>query len=137
MLNRRHVVLLTLALSTVACNRHARQTNTSDQTALKETDNRATRSAVRSIADARCEREQRCGNIGVDAKYEDERACLDRVRSDWADELSARECPAGVRRSELDECLEDIRGEECGSPLDSLQRMFSCGTAEICSDARG
>ena len=94
---------------------------------------REQRSAVRSIASARCEREERCGNIGVDQKFADKNACLERVRADWSEELNARECPAGVRERELDECIEDIRGEDCGSPFDSLQRMLSCGTAEICS----
>lgn len=94
---------------------------------------REMRSAVRSIADARCDREARCHNIGVDAKFASRAACVERVRADWADDLNAHECPKGVRDHELDECLHDIRDEECGNPFDSLDRMFSCGTSEICN----
>jgi len=94
---------------------------------------REMRSAVRTIADARCDREARCHNIGPDAKFASRAACVERVRADWADELNAHECPKGVRDVELDECLHDIREEECGNPFDSLDRMFSCGTSEICN----
>jgi hypothetical protein len=122
------------SLATWGCHRSARQ-GPADGTTAVEPNSRVNRSAIRSIANARCEREQRCGNIGVDLKFATRDACLERVRAEWGDELNARECPGGVRDEELDECLEDVKGEDCGSPLDSLQRMLSCGTAEICSDA--
>jgi hypothetical protein len=127
------LVLGVATLATLGCNRAARPSS-NDPSSVRDADSRTNRTAVRSIAAARCEREERCGNIGVDAKFASQDACLERVRADWADELSARECPAGVRDGELKECIEDIRGEDCGSPLDSLQRMFSCGAAEICAD---
>ena len=91
-------------------------------------------SAVRAIATARCDREARCNNLGADAKYPSKEACLDRVRADWAKELNAYECPGGLNRAELNECLEDIRGEDCGSPFDTLARTLSCSKTEICVD---
>ena len=92
------------------------------------------RAAVRAIATARCEREARCNNLGADAKYPSKEDCLDRVRADWAKELSVYECPNGLVSAELDECLEDIRNEDCGSPFDTLARTMSCSQSEICAD---
>lgn len=97
-------------------------------------DDGTNRSAVRAIASARCEREARCNNLGADAKYPSKEECLDRVRADWAKELNAYECPGGLNRAELNECLEDIRGEDCGSPFDTLARTLSCSKTEICVD---
>jgi hypothetical protein len=91
-------------------------------------------SAVRAIASARCEREARCGNLGADAKFASKEDCLDRVRADWAGELNAYACPGGLNRAELDECLGDIRGEDCGNPFDTLARTLSCSKTEICID---
>lgn len=97
-------------------------------------DDGSSRSAVRAIASARCEREARCKNLGVDAKYPSKAACVDSVRADWAKELNAYECPGGLNRAELNECLEDIRSEDCGSPFDTLARTLSCSKTEICAD---
>jgi hypothetical protein len=97
-------------------------------------DDGTNRSAVRAIASARCEREARCNNLGADAKFPSKEECFDRVRADWAKELNTYECPGGLNRAELDECLEDIRGEDCGSPFDTLARTLSCSKTEICVD---
>ena len=92
------------------------------------------RAAVRAIATARCEREERCNNLGADAKYPSKEDCLDRVRADWANELSVYECPNGLVTAELNECLDDIRNEDCGNPFDTLARTMSCSKSEICAD---
>ncbi len=100
-----------------------------------EPSSRAHRAAARSIADARCEREQRCNNIGPDAKFASRNACDERIRADWAEELNAYECPGGVNQEELTECLEDIRDEDCKNPFDTLARTMACSRTEICEDA--
>lgn len=94
----------------------------------------ATRSAAESIALSRCQREQTCGNVGADKKYSSASDCLARVRNDWKDDLNARECPGGVNQAQLDECLSKIRGEECGSPFDTLSRVTECTAGQICVD---
>ena len=92
-----------------------------------------TRSAAESIAEARCVREQRCDNVGENKKYSAMSDCLTRIRADWKDDLNARECPGGVKRAELDECLNKIRAEDCGSPFDTLARVTECTAGQICS----
>jgi hypothetical protein len=90
--------------------------------------------AAESIADARCAREQKCNNIGADRKYSSMSDCLTRVRNDWKDDLNARECPAGADQKELNECLAEIRNEDCNDPLDSLGRIAACTAAQICEE---
>jgi hypothetical protein len=90
------------------------------------------RPAADRIADARCEREQRCGNIGAGETYSSTQDCLSRVRTDWRDELNERECPGGIHQQQLDECLAQVRTEACGNALDKLSRMAECTGAQIC-----
>jgi hypothetical protein len=88
--------------------------------------------AVQAIARARCEREQRCGRIGADQNYTSTEACLTEIRQDWADELSAYECPGGVEQDELTECVQEIRTEDCAAPFDTLARVVACRSSDIC-----
>lgn len=91
-------------------------------------------SAVRSIADARCDREEKCGNIGDGQSYASRDACGDKIRSDWSDELNAYECPNGIVDAALDQCLSAIRNEDCGATFDTLQRITACTSGDICAD---
>jgi hypothetical protein len=93
----------------------------------------ASASAARDqITDARCAREQRCENVGDNKKYSSIDDCRATVRAEWKDELNNVECPQGVNEGELNECLGEIRGEDCGSPIDTLSRVAACTTGQIC-----
>jgi hypothetical protein len=91
-------------------------------------------SIPRAIAEARCAREQRCGNIGADEKYSSAGACVESVRTDWKEDLAARECRNGVDPSELRECLSAIRDEDCKNPFETLARVSACSITEICEE---
>jgi hypothetical protein len=93
---------------------------------------RATSRASDSLAEARCARETRCENVGADRKYSTVDDCLMRTRADWEQDLNARECPGGVNEQQLDECLAEVRGEDCNSPLDTLERVAACTSGQIC-----
>ncbi|MGC4069061.1 MAG: DUF6184 family natural product biosynthesis lipoprotein [Polyangiaceae bacterium] len=67
-------------------------------------------------------------------KYSSSTDCLARVREEWRDDLNTRECPKGINRAELDECLAKIRAEECGNPFDTLSRLTECTAGQICAD---
>jgi hypothetical protein len=95
-----------------------------------------TRSAAEQLAQSRCERENKCGNIGPNKTYSSSQDCLTRVRTDWKDDLNARECPGGINQSQLDECLGQIRAEACSSPFDTLARITECTSAQICIEQR-
>jgi hypothetical protein len=92
----------------------------------------ATRSATASIADSRCARELRCENIGPDKKYSSMDDCEARVKTDWRDDLNARECPSGIDREQLEECLDEIRNEDCANPFDTLGRVAACTVGQLC-----
>lgn len=88
--------------------------------------------AREQITDARCAREQRCENIGDNKKYSSLDDCRATIRAEWKDDLNGVECPNGIDQSELNECLGEIRGEDCGDPLDALSRVAACTTGQIC-----
>jgi hypothetical protein len=90
------------------------------------------RSAVDSITFARCEREQRCNNVGSGKKYDSRDACVTSVRSDWQSELNSLECPKGIDQSKLDVCLERLRTDGCANPVETLGRVAACRQAELC-----
>lgn len=92
----------------------------------------STSHAVSAIAKARCEREKTCGNIGADKSYASTDACEDKIRADWAGDLNKYECPKGIVKVELDQCLTDVRGESCGNPFDTLARIANCNASDIC-----
>lgn len=92
------------------------------------------RSATESIAESRCAREARCENIGADKRFSSMDDCIIRVRADWKDDLDARECPSGVNEMQLNECLNEVREEDCSSPFDTLERVAACTVGQICAD---
>lgn len=94
----------------------------------------STHRAVGAITRARCEREERCGNVGDGKSHSSMDVCEDKIRADWSDDLNKYECPQGIVQAELDECLKDIRGEDCSSPFDTLTRVVQCNSADICDD---
>jgi hypothetical protein len=102
--------------------------------ALAETRETESGSAVESLAEARCARESRCDNIGADKRYSSMEDCVARVREDWRADLDARACPSGIQQTQLTECLNEIRAEECSSPFDTLERVAACTASQICID---
>jgi hypothetical protein len=121
--------LAAILVVAAGCSRDSQRTNSAANTppAVAETN-----SASQSISEARCARETRCDNVGGDKKYSTLEDCIVRVRTDWQDDLNARECPSGVNQHQLNECLSEIRNEECGNPLDSLERIAACTSGQIC-----
>ena len=88
--------------------------------------------SIRSIADARCERETRCDNVGPGKQWASAEACRGDLMAKNRDELKASECPGGIVKKELDECLTEIRNETCNSPLDTIGRLAACRSSDLC-----
>lgn len=95
---------------------------------------RAYSEAVGDIAASRCEREQRCGNVGEGRRYESEASCRTTVQRSFASDLNTSSCSAGLDARELDECLSEIRNEDCRSPIDTIERLTACRTSDLCRD---
>jgi hypothetical protein len=88
--------------------------------------------AIDQVAAARCDREQTCGNVGVDKTYATRDVCVQKLRADSMNDLTNANCPNGMSRPALDKCLADVRGERCDHPLDTLSRLNSCSRSSLC-----
>jgi hypothetical protein len=92
-------------------------------------------STANKLAEARCDRERRCDNVGEGRKYASQAKCLSAVASEWRGELDDYECPGGTVQGALDQCLTEIRNEGCMNPVASLERIVDCDAHEVCRDA--
>jgi hypothetical protein len=70
--------------------------------------------------------------VGPDRTYSDPDHCQSRFTSDYRKELNAWECPGGIDRAELNECLTEIRNNDCNSPFESLERAIACRSGDLC-----
>lgn len=89
-------------------------------------------SEVQRLATARCDRELRCNNIGVDAKFKSRDHCLSSVKNSYSDELNQWDCKGGIDTADFDKCLSAIRSEDCGNPIDTVGRVVACRTSDLC-----
>jgi len=89
-------------------------------------------SAVASIAAERCDRELRCKHIGPKEKYRTRAVCVAELARDKREDLNSDVCRGGIREKELNDCLQSIREEDCGNPLDALTRLTSCRSGNLC-----
>ena len=88
--------------------------------------------AVSSIVEARCDREARCENIGAKHKYKTWQMCKQEIAQKSSEKIGAPECPGGIDSHELSQCLTEIRNEGCGNPLETLERVAACNSADLC-----
>jgi hypothetical protein len=88
---------------------------------------------VERIADARCDHEQKCNNIGQGQKYGSRDDCKKDMTSSTSGELNATSCPKGLDQDALNRCLGAINNETCSAvSLDMLARIADCRTGSIC-----
>ena len=90
--------------------------------------------AVQNLADANCNRELGCGNIGPGRRYETQALCLGTFEREKYEELGFRECLLGVDYLQLDACAQQITAADCRLPLDTLEPLDACGSRELCRD---
>jgi hypothetical protein len=90
-------------------------------------------SAVTSLAAERCDREVRCKNIGAKEKYKTRADCVAEMERDKRDDINSDVCRGGIRQKELGDCLQAIRDESCGNPLDAITRLAACRTGNLCA----
>lgn len=109
---------------------------TARQQALQGSTTLAFNEALNNIASSRCEHEARCGNVGTGKRYESTDACRTVVRNDYARDLNAADCPAGIDRQELSECVQAVRDESCGNPIEAIGRIAACRTSDMCQATR-
>jgi hypothetical protein len=89
-------------------------------------------SALGDIVSARCDREQRCNNVGAGKDYDNRQACVSKIEGKTESDLNTKDCDKGIDKGKLDACLQKIHEEECGNPIDSISRIAACRTGEVC-----
>ncbi len=88
--------------------------------------------AVERIADARCDHEQKCNNVGKGQTYASREECKQKLVSDTSNDLNATSCPKGLDQDALNRCVNAINNEGCSVSLDTLSRMADCRSGAIC-----
>jgi hypothetical protein len=91
-------------------------------------------SAVDDLTDARCDLEERCKHIGADETYDNREACETKLHGSISDDLNTSDCPHGIADAKLTACLNEIKAEDCGDPIDAMSRWNSCRQGQICAD---
>jgi hypothetical protein len=52
---------------------------------------------------------------------------MEQLRGSAANDLNSHECPGGINRAAVQECLAAIGKEECGAhPVEAITRMDKC-----------
>jgi Family of unknown function (DUF6184) len=120
----------TAAFAILGCNKAGEREPNTDRSDM--TPAARTRSAAEQISQARCEREQQCGNIGPDKTFSSSQDCLVRIQNDWKEDLDSRQCPGGINQHELNECMAQVRAEACANPFDTLARITECTSGQVC-----
>lgn len=88
--------------------------------------------AIDRIVAARCAREAACNNVGADKHFATRDACSVKLKADMRDDLNAKDCPRGIDAKELNECLVEIKNEDCNNPIDMIGRLAACRTSDLC-----
>jgi hypothetical protein len=92
--------------------------------------------AVLLVTESRCSREARCKNIGAKHKYATMAECTTKLAEEKSDDLNFKDCPRGIDKKELDECVTAIKKEDCNNPLDSLNRLTACRSSDLCLSSK-
>jgi hypothetical protein len=87
---------------------------------------------VDGLAEARCDQEQGCNNVGPGAKFASRGVCTEQIHGRIANDLNAYNCPRGLNRDGVDRCMAAIKSEECSHPFDTLTRYDKCRTGALC-----
>ena len=93
---------------------------------------RSVEAAVSDIVSARCDLENRCGNLGPGQKFESRDVCGSKMHGETAVHLNTSDCPLGVESRKLEACITSILAQDCGSLFDALNRWNDCRNGQIC-----
>jgi hypothetical protein len=123
--------LVGLSFLAVACG-HSYNTRSSTETTAAAAGNDPNYASIEKITMAKCDREERCDNVGQGKKFGTRQSCIDENRSSKRDDLRASECPGGIDQRQLEKCVAEIRAEHCGNVLDKVNRLTACRDAALC-----
>lgn len=88
--------------------------------------------ATARLTRARCDREETCDNIGEKRAFVNRDACTHELERAQEQAPLSRACPRGMREALLEDCLSEVRREECGNPHHLAERIDRCKIDELC-----
>jgi hypothetical protein len=89
--------------------------------------------AIEVLAQARCVREQRCGEIGYGKLVPSHSECVGVMR--WDAQQTLASCRFDVKGRELYACARAVENQPCGmlaNPLEWFARLTSCRAENLC-----
>lgn len=115
------------ALLAACAHNHGESSTTTTTGAALQND-----TAIDVLAQARCERESECNDIG-NGPFSTKDECRDAVRQEMQDELSDYACPRGIDKGQLDRCVAEIRDITCHNPMGPLADFPECKPGKLCA----
>jgi hypothetical protein len=85
---------------------------------------------VATITSARCQREARCGKVGIGRAHANTNACQRALAGDTLEVLDP-ECRAGVDPVAVALCVNKLRTLECSVTVDTLGRINQCRASSL------
>ena len=86
--------------------------------------------AIMDLTNARCDRQQRCKNIGPNAKYQNREHCMNVEGGESRDKLQG--CTHGVDQQDMRQCLTAIENQDCSGMFSGVGEEKSCGMDDLC-----
>ena len=121
-----------MALVAVACSHNESEPSPPMTTAGQIAAQPVSMSDVNSITNERCSLADRCANIGPGRSYATREVCEKQAQADEMNELTNQNCPYGVDQGKLHDCLQDLRTQHCGNPIDKLSSVHTCSHGNLC-----
>ena len=120
-------LLLLASSSLFGCERH--ESSEPAMTPAARTTPSAER-AAEEVTRARCDRAERCEEVGMCALYSSRQHCLNALWEDSLDQLSS--CRSGVDHDAVQECLAEIREHGCEDAIGGFQQYLACKVEDLC-----
>lgn len=87
--------------------------------------------AIQQLANARCNRNERCNLIGPGKLHADRGSCDRTVQRETASDFRSADCK-GVKLGPLNECANDVTKLACSLDKPTVMMVTSCNGGELC-----
>ena len=91
----------------------------------------ANEEAVQQLANARCNRDERCGFIGPGKTHPDRGTCERTVNKETSSDFRSADCK-GIKPALLNECANDVTKLACSLDKPLVMMLTSCMGDELC-----
>jgi len=86
--------------------------------------------AAENVTKARCDRAERCGEVGQDAQFTSREHCLNVLWKESVEQLTS--CRTGVDQGAIKACLNEINQHGCDDAMGGFQQYLACKVEDLC-----